>query len=415
MARKGCLGHPIFTLTQIPLAPRTGCAHPSPTGPDATLQSMKAVLRRRLRRVAGIACGGTALLTLGCASPGPPRPPSLKLPQPVRDLTALREGDAVTLHLTLPLHTTDGLPLRPPTVFLTLCRGLEREPCEPVQGTQNQQMDVVEGNGAARSITLRDTLPASLSSGPPQPLLYRVQLSNPAGRNAGWSQPAYTLAGSAPPPVEGFHAEGTRAGILLRWTPEPTNPQQATEVIVRRERIGPPPPGAKKSAKQPVWLATHAQPTGTAAAKSLDASAQQDVPYRYIAVRRESVDADGQHLDLRSVPSASVEITLRDIFPPPIPTDLSAAPFNESGHFAIDLVWQPVSDTRLAGYNVTRQALDANGAPVGTAQRLNAGLITLPAFHDATATPQQGYRYGVSAVDQKGNESAAVTVDVQPQ
>src|SRR5579862_8189282 len=31
-----------------------------------------------------------ATLSVGCASPGPPRPPSLKLPSPVSDLTAVR-------------------------------------------------------------------------------------------------------------------------------------------------------------------------------------------------------------------------------------------------------------------------------------------------------------------------------------
>src|ERR1700682_1007046 len=43
----------------------------------------------------------------GCASIGPPLPPSLELPHPPSDLKALRKGDKVTLSWTVPAHTTD--------------------------------------------------------------------------------------------------------------------------------------------------------------------------------------------------------------------------------------------------------------------------------------------------------------------
>ena len=45
----------------------------------------------------------------GCASPGPPQPPSLNLPEVVKDLTAERVGDVVQLHWTTPDMTTDRL------------------------------------------------------------------------------------------------------------------------------------------------------------------------------------------------------------------------------------------------------------------------------------------------------------------
>src|SRR5579863_10782647 len=42
----------------------------------------------------------------GCASPGPPLPPSLKLPEVVSSgLTATRVGDEVRLHWTTPART----------------------------------------------------------------------------------------------------------------------------------------------------------------------------------------------------------------------------------------------------------------------------------------------------------------------
>src|SRR5579864_2192536 len=53
----------------------------------------------------------TALLT-GCASVRAPAPPSLDIPQPVRDLRAARKADKVTLAWTLPVHTTDNTNIR---------------------------------------------------------------------------------------------------------------------------------------------------------------------------------------------------------------------------------------------------------------------------------------------------------------
>src|SRR5438270_12178097 len=49
---------------------------------------------------------------VGCASPGPPQPPSLNLPEVVKDLTADRVGDTVHLQWTTPETTTDHLPVK---------------------------------------------------------------------------------------------------------------------------------------------------------------------------------------------------------------------------------------------------------------------------------------------------------------
>jgi len=51
--------------------------------------------------------GLTLGLTAGCASPGTPLPPSLKLPQAVTGLTATRVGDSVMLAWTTPSRTTN--------------------------------------------------------------------------------------------------------------------------------------------------------------------------------------------------------------------------------------------------------------------------------------------------------------------
>src|SRR5258708_35205492 len=48
----------------------------------------------------------------GCASPGPPQPPSLNLPAPVKDFSAERVGARAPLRWTTPETTTDRLDVK---------------------------------------------------------------------------------------------------------------------------------------------------------------------------------------------------------------------------------------------------------------------------------------------------------------
>ena len=81
------------------------------------------------------------------------------------------------------------------------------------------------------------------------------------------------------------------------------------------------------------------------------------------------------------------------------------------------MIWQPVDDAGLGGYNVYRQALDAKGAAVGARQRLNSVPVKLPGYHDALSAAMSGtrYRYSVTAVDAKGNESGACETTLEPE
>src|SRR5690349_4647726 len=62
--------------------------------------------RKLSKRTAAAIAEAGLLVLFGCASPGPPLPPSLKLPEAVTDLTTSRVGDHVILHWTTPSHTT---------------------------------------------------------------------------------------------------------------------------------------------------------------------------------------------------------------------------------------------------------------------------------------------------------------------
>ena len=89
--------------------------------------------RRDDFRARTMGAGMLLVLLVGCASPGPPLPPSLKLPAIIaaKELTAIRVGDTVALHWTTPTHTTDKLLIAGP-ITAVVCRNspsARRPPC----------------------------------------------------------------------------------------------------------------------------------------------------------------------------------------------------------------------------------------------------------------------------------------------
>lgn len=385
-----------------------------------------------------------AAVLSGCANPGPPRPPSLHLPTPPRDLAAERTGDTVELHFTAPRLSTDKLKLPTKTLRGSFCRQEGKDsPCITPPGAGGT-FDILDAAGKPATVTWRDTLPPALASGQLRRLLYRVELFNEAGRSAGPSDAAYTVAGDAPPMVQQLSAQGSRRGVVLSWKPEPGT---AAEVLLRRDNEAPHAPATPRkqasgnplglSAKRAdaedaegvLWLsagvATPASPAAPAsstmpASRTLDASAQLATPYAYRAARRQTIRLGGRTLELRSELSPPVRITLQPVYASAPPTGLVAAAFSNAASpdskapFAVDLVWQPVDDAEIAGYNVYRQRLDATNAPQGPREKLTATPAREPGFHDATAQPSARYRYSVTAIDAHGNESEAAKTVLEP-
>ena len=136
-------------------------------------------------------------LLAGCGTPGTPLPPSLKLPDLVTNLSAVRTGNQVTLTWKMPRKNTDKLLLKG-NVPARVCRKQQDTLCEPVPGGLSFQPGV--------DAEFSETLPPALASGTPRALTYFVELLSPKGRSAGLSNPARVVAGEAPQPVVGLSA-----------------------------------------------------------------------------------------------------------------------------------------------------------------------------------------------------------------
>ena len=358
------------------------------------------------RSIAALAATVLAPLLASCASPGPPRPPSLHLPAIVTNLTAERVGDQIKLNWTTPTHTTDNLPV-PEPLTAEICR--EPNPAPPSAAA-------TAAGSAACAVVLHlavkpgpseatDRLPPALAADPVLPLAYRVRLLNPEGRSAGPSKAAIAPSGSAPPPVAGLHVAATRAGAVIEWQPlgSPAIVELRRSLVV----TGQPNPAKKSdmfagSEPTDVQLRT-ADPKATPSAPdpggTLDRGVQRGESYTYRAQRLRTVSAGGQTFELRSELSPPFTFSLNDTFPPATPTGLASVPSASNGKAAIDLSWEPATDTDLAGYNVYRRT----GS--GSFEKLTATPLPGPAFSDSTVTPGSSYTYRVTSVDATGNES----------
>jgi hypothetical protein len=350
--------------------------------------------------IAGLAT--LLFLTIGCASPGNPRPPSLNLPEIVTDLTAQRIGDQVELHWTTPTRTTDGIDIKG-SVTAQLC--FQVDPSSPASVCKPMP-PIPVAPGASHTT---DPLSPPLNADPATLLAYRVQIFNAAGRSAGRSAPAFAAAGAAPPPVQQLHATPTRNGAIIEWQRQSTtSPVELDRILAGQPKPTTPSPAKPKSTlqlTQPNPTEIHLQTPSDQpdAGGTTDSSARKGETYTYTAQRIRSITLNGHHLELRSPESAPVTVLLSDTFPPQSPTGLVAIPTGAGA--AIDLSWQPNTETDLTGYHVYRQELTASDQPLGTSQRLTQTPVTGPAFHDASAVAGHHYAYRVTAVDATGNES----------
>lgn len=354
----------------------------------------------------------------GCANPGPPKPPSLNLPSPVKDLQAERVGEEVRLAWTTPTETTDDIPIKLP-ITVEVCRDLRTSPTVPKPCTVIQRFA-----GKSGPSTAVDRLPATLLLDPVQLLSYRVRLVNTSGRAADPSNSAFAAAGAAPDPVVHLHSSASPGGSRIEWTPAKA-PEAA--VLLERSAVLPPSPqtspsapvtppaGSSPSVHRPSAPVTRLQAAseGSDPGGTLDLTSLRGKTYTYRAWRTRSVTVAGKTLVLRSVESAPLAVTVHDLTPPATPIGLAAVLDGAS----VDLSWEPNSESDLAGYWIDRTespdapanlANSSTGEPVRW-HRLNPALVVAPAYRDTLPSGISQVRYRVLAVDTTGNLSLPTT------
>jgi hypothetical protein len=338
-----------------------------------------------------------ACVLAGCGEPGAPQPPSLNLPEPVRDLTATRTGNTVHLAWKTSDRTTDHTPVSG-NIRTHICRTEGSGPCElvtdlPLPLGKPSQFD--------------DTLPTDVLQGQPQLLTYYVELFNHGRKSAGRSNAGYSASGPAAPDLSSLGANIRLEGVELHWPHNDWSATPGSVHTIRIIRLDQTPPAPKSTTPTKISFQTHEEPLQTLEVedspkgRAIDRTAQFGQNYRYQALCVEKMTLDGHAIEIVGLPSQPISIFTKDTFPPAVPTQLAAAA-DASSH-AIDLSWSPNDEPDLAGYIVYRRD-SAGNRP---AERISGPApLVAPAFHDTQAQPGKTYAYSVSAVDQNGNESA---------
>jgi hypothetical protein len=333
-----------------------------------------------------------AALFSGCGVQAPPQPPRLEIPQTITDLTAAQIGRIVHITFSRPELATDGESLNKP-VTVNIFRAVTppgRQPVLPdASGAPWLTLSSKQLAGFTRSGKVDYPLPFSIQEIRQQQgstfSFAVIALTHGFRGRPHSSEPSNVAQATlldATGPAMNLVAKASQNSLLLTW-------DQPAETLT-----GLPP--AHLSGYQIYQSMTGKpgsyEPAGKAAANHFDDKTFQFG--RQYFFRVSAVTTVGK-ATAESVPSEPVSLTPRDVFPPPVPTGLTAV--NAAG--AVDLLWNASSGRDLAGYNVYRSTED------GPFNRINKQRVPTPIFHDTTVAPGHGYKYAVTAVDLSGNES----------
>jgi hypothetical protein len=344
-------------------------------------------------RLSGL-IGWVAVLCLaGCGVPGAPQPPSLGIPQTIKDLQAFRKGSTVTLTWTEPTETTDGELIRKPGKMI-IARA--PQPGGPFQVLTETPLKPAVTDNQRRKASVSDAISSVLSdSGHPDFLFYRVTSVSDRNRTSLPSNLVSVPAVETPPPPQTLALGLIPRGITVSFDipPMPQPPRLSSQPLYRVMRrkldIG---------ASAEALVVGEVRPAGTSL-PIVDSGIEWEKKYEYWVRPITMWQSGAQRGEVEGDDSSPVTILAHDTFPPTAPSGLEAVFSGLMQRPAIDLTWKPNTEDDLAGYNVYRHIGQE------TALKINSDLVKTPAFHDPNVTVGRTYYYSVTAVDLRGNES----------
>jgi len=301
-----------------------------------------------------VSVAGVALFAVSCGYVGDPLPPALNIPQPVQDLRAQQVESSIDAAFTIPPKTTENL-------VIADIASVEIRVGPAPEGAWN----VHTWAAAAKPIAVKADKPGPAEASfdvrefAGKDVVIAVRMGNKKGRSSAWSN-LVTMRIEPPvvTPAE-FVAESAPNGAKLTWK------NFSGPVIVYRD-------GAS------IGEGTDGQFT--------DSRALLGKVYSY------EIQARGDKaLGRRSEPKT---LTVEDLFPPAAPTGLNVV----AGAGTLELSWNPNPEADILGYVVQR----ATGAGDFTTV---ANQLDAPAYTDRDVQRGARYRYRVSALDLRKNQS----------
>jgi hypothetical protein len=315
-----------------------------------------------MRTMAVVLCAAVCALLAGCGSIGEPLYPALRIPSRVTDLAVVEHGAKLDCDFTIAPLTTEGMALQE-------IGGVELR--AGPSSTNAFNVDEWLKNST------RVNVPTPEKPGPvhaefpvgsfiDRDVVVAVRVTNPKGRDAGWSdfktihveQPVAT-------PTD-FHVAATAKGVQLTWR---ANGSGEFRVLRKSDQQ-----------QRPMVLATATE------SNYVDISAEYGKTYQYsVQSMRGKVESDV---------AGPESITPMDTFAPDVPTGLTAS----VGLGAVELAWTRNTEPDFKEYRVFRSE---EGGPFAEIAR----ELESPTYSDHAIQSGKHYRYQVSAVDQIGNAS----------
>lgn len=303
----------------------------------------------------------TALCVLaGCGYVGDPLPPALNIPVDVRDLRTAEYGEEITTEFTLSNVTTDGLPITEFTE-VELAIGVRPDPFSVEAWASGATRYKVNVN-APGPVEYR----VSINSWIGKPTMIAVRAAGPKGKWSNWSNFANLDVISPVASPQNVEVRNVENGVAVRW-------QSAAPKfrVFRAEGDGMP------------------QPIGDAdKPEFIDETTVYGTRYQYLV---QALASETQ----QSVVAGPFTITPDDTFPPAVPAGVSGVATPQS----IELAWERNSESDFASYNIYRAADQGAFTAIATG-------VEVPTYSDTRVERGKKYRYEVSSVDAKGNQSA---------
>ncbi len=297
-------------------------------------------------------------------------PPLLNLPARTTDLAVQQRGAELVLRWTAPGRTTEGFPIGDLERVVVLGREVEGDSVDARSFESGaHEILVLEQPAAGERIERRLALPAA----PGKRFGLAIKNYNRRRRSEGLSNVVIVEIAAALAAPRSLNLIPLAGAIRLEWPPVPG----AQGYRIYR---------ATTEQREFALLAEPEKPPFD------DPNFTWNQPYTYF-VRSYLKIATGA---AESPDSPTAAILPKDTFPPTPPSELRMV----VSETAVELSWNLSPEPDTAGYNVYRR--DASGQTA----RINTELQTAPAFSDKQVQRQQHYFYSVSAVDDKGNESA---------
>jgi hypothetical protein len=312
----------------------------------------------------------------------------------------VRKGEKVTLTWTIPAKTMDRQRVR----YLgktNICRSLDATltKCDMPAGEAAPPVDFAsKKNAGGQKLTAiyTDTLPPELRQRSfLDSATYSVEVLNRDGRGAGLSNRVRVPLGETMPAPADFSARVAAQGVVLTWTGEILS-VPTTDPVRRNYRVYRRAEGSQQE------IVVGEREAGAEKNLSLtDQSFEWEKTYYYRVTTFTVIAQAGKpEISIEGDDTPEVKVFADDVFAPAVPSGLQAVFSGPGQQPFIDLIWAPVPDADLDGYNVYRH--EKGGAPV----KVNAELVKMPAFRDAQVVAGKTYSYSVSAVDLRRNESA---------